>query len=200
MKILLINGSPNKSGCTNRALEEICSQLKKQGIDGEIIWLGKKPMQDCIACGKCGELGKCVFDDVVNEVSSKLDTADGIVIGSPVYYGGATGRVCSFLDRLCYSAGGKLDGKVAASVVSCRRGGATAAFERLNMYFGMLNCIIPASQYWNQVHGFTAEDVEKDEEGLQTLRTLADNIAWTAKALAKEEKPKREPHIMTNFI
>lgn len=205
MKVLLINGSPNKNGCTNRALEEIRMQLSKQNVESEIIWLGKESMQDCIACGRCRFLGKCVFDDKVNEVSALLDAADGIVVGSPVYYGGPTGLVCSFMDRLCYSAGRKLDGMAAACVVSCRRGGATSAYERLNMYFGMNNAIIPASQYWNQVHGFTAEDVEKDAEGLQTMRTLADNLAWVIKSRkAGEEaglsKPSRERCIRTHFI
>lgn len=206
MGMLLINGSPRKGGCTNRALEEVRLELAKNEIESEIIWLVNKPMQDCIACGACYKTGKCAFDDdLVNEVATKLDTADGIVIGSPVYYGGPNGRITSFMDRLCYSAGSKLDGKVAASVVSCRRGGATAAYERLNMYFGMLNCMIPASQYWNQVHGFSAEDVEKDEEGLQTMRVLADNIAYLVKnrkagEAAGVKMPKRDVHIFTNFI
>ena len=148
---------------------------------------------------------KCIFDDIVNETSLKLDEADGVVVGSPVYYGGPNGRVCSFLDRLCYSAGSKLDGMAAACVVSCRRGGASAAYDRLNNYFGMTNCIIPASQYWNQVHGNTPEEVEQDEEGLQTMRTLADNMAWIIKSskAAKEaglELPVREETKRTNFI
>ena len=205
MKVLLINGSPHKEGCINRALTEVKAQLERQEIKGEIIWLGTKPMQDCIACGRCQETGKCVFDDIVNEVAAKLNTADGLVIGSPVYYGGPNGRLTSFMDRLCFSAGQKLDGMAAASVVSCRRGGATATYKRLNMYFGMFNCIVPASQYWNEVHGFTAEDVEKDEEGLQTMRTLADNLAWIIKCrYAAEgqgiEKPQRETITFTNFI
>lgn len=206
MGMLLINGSPRKGGCTNRALEEVRLELSKNGIESEIIWLGNKPLQDCIACGSCYKTGKCAFDDdLVNEVAAKLVTADGIVIGSPVYYGGPNGRITSFMDRLCYSSGSKLDGKVAATVVSCRRGGATAAYERLNMYFGMLNCMIPASQYWNQVHGFSAEDVEKDAEGLQTMRVLADNIAYLVKnrkagEAAGVKMPERDVHIFTNFI
>ena len=205
MKVLLINGSPRKSGCTNRALEEVAAELEKNNIDSEILWLGASPMQDCIACGKCKSTGKCIFDDIVNETSLKLDEADGVVVGSPVYYGGPNGRVCSFLDRLCYSAGSKLDGMAAACVVSCRRGGASAAYDRLNNYFGMTNCIIPASQYWNQVHGNTPEEVEQDEEGLQTMRTLADNMAWIIKSseAAKEaglELPVREETRRTNFI
>lgn len=205
MKVLLINGSPRKSGCTNRALEEVAAELKKNNIDSEILWLGASPMQDCIACGKCKSTGKCIFDDIVNETALKLDEADGVVVGSPVYYGGPNGRVCSFLDRLCYSAGSKLDGMAAACVVSCRRGGASAAYDRLNNYFGMTNCIIPASQYWNQVHGNTPEEVEQDEEGLQTMRTLADNMSWIIKSseAAKEaglELPVREETKRTNFI
>ncbi len=205
MRVILVNGSPRKSGCVNRALEEVAYQLECNGVESELVWLGTKPVQDCVACGRCQQTGVCVFADAVNEVAAKLDEADGIVVGSPVYYGGPNGRLTSFLDRLCYSAGAKLDGKVAASVVSCRRGGASAAYERLNMYFGMCNCIIPASQYWNQVHGLSAEDVEKDVEGLQTMRTLADNIAWTIKgqralAAAGEDRPKREQKTFTNFI
>ena len=205
MKVLLINGSPRKSGCTNRALEEVAAELEKNNIDSEILWLGASPMQDCIACGKCKSTGKCIFDDIVNETALKLDETDGVVVGSPVYYGGPNGRVCSFLDRLCYSAGSKLDGMAAACVVSCRRGGASAAYDRLNNYFGMTNCIIPASQYWNQVHGNTPEEVEQDEEGLQTMRTLADNMAWIIKSseAAKEaglELPVREETRRTNFI
>jgi len=205
MKVLLINGSPRKNGCTNRALEEVAAELEKNNIDSEILWLGASPMQDCIACGKCKSTGKCIFDDIVNETALKLDEADGVVVGSPVYYGGPNGRVCSFLDRLCYSAGSKLDGMAAACVVSCRRGGASAAYDRLNNYFGMTNCIIPASQYWNQVHGNTPEEVEQDEEGLQTMRTLADNMAWIIKSseAAKEaglELPVREETKRTNFI
>ncbi len=205
MKVLLINGSPREKGCTNRALEEVKMQLEKNDVEGEIIWIGKEPVQDCIACGSCVKLKKCVFDDKVNEVSKKLDFADGIVVGSPVYYGGASGRVCSFMDRLCYSSSAKLNGMAAACVVSCRRGGATAAYERLNMYFGMTNTIIPASQYWNQVHGSCEADVEKDEEGLQTMRTLADNLAWVIKNRkagenAGIEKPIRETKIATSFI
>ena len=146
-----------------------------------------------------------MFDDLVNETLEKLDEYDGIVAGSPVYYAGPSGQICAFLDRLFYSAGGRMDGKVGAAVVSCRRGGASAAFDRLNKYFTISNMIVIGSQYWNQVHGFTPEDVRKDEEGLQTMRALGDNMAWILKAIeAGKEKgivrPEREPRIATHFI
>lgn len=168
--------------------------------------MGKQPMQDCVACFKCQSGGGCVFNDAVNEVANRMDKIDAIVVGSPVYYGGPNGRLTSFLDRLMFSTpNAKLAGKLAASVVSCRRGGATAAFERLNQYFAMLNMHVVSSQYWNQVHGFTAEDVQKDEEGLQTMRTLAQNMAYLLKAqqAAAEsgiEKPQLKEQVFTNFI
>lgn len=205
-KVLFINGSPHKSGCVNRAMEEVCQTLKENGIESEIVWLGTKPMADCMACGTCAKTGKCVFNDQVNEIAARLDEFDGIVIGSPVYYGGANGRITSFMDRLFYSASkDKLEGKLGASIVSCRRGGATAAFERLNMYFTIVNMHVVGSQYWNQVHGFTAEDVEKDLEGLQTMRTLGQNMAWLLKSIeaGKEngvEAPVYEKKIGTHFI
>ena len=206
MKILLINGSPNEHGCTDTALQEISSTLNKNGVGSEILWLGKQAMQDCISCFKCQETGKCVFDDLVNETASRMDEFDGIIVGSPVYYGGPTGRLTSFLDRFFFSIDKKkIAGKVAASVVSCRRGGASASFERLNQYFLMTNMHVVSSQYWNQVHGFTPEDVKKDAEGLQTMRTLAQNIAWLLKSIESGkkdgiQKPIYEDKISTNFI
>lgn len=206
MKILLINGSPNKEGCVNRALEEIVDTLKKNDVEAEILWLGKKAMQDCIACMKCVENGKCIYDDLVNQTADRMDEFDGMIIGSPVYYGGPNGRLTSFLDRLMFSIdGSKIEGKLAASVVSCRRGGASGAFERLNQYFLMTNMHIVSSQYWNQIHGFTPEDVEKDIEGLQTMRTLGENFAYLLKAqkAASElgiEKPEHEEIMLTHFI
>ena len=205
MSVLLVNGSPNRHGCTDRAFTEITNQLKKHGIETEYIWLGKGPVQDCIACNKCQTEGKCVFDDIVNEISAKLDTADGLIIGSPVYYGGPDGRITSIMDRLCFSATRKFNLLPAAAIVSCRRGGGTDAYERLNMYLGNVNAIIPASQYWNQVHGFTAEDVEKDEEGLQTMRALADNMAYLIESRRAADKagvklPEREAWTPTHFI
>jgi len=205
-KILLINGSPNKQGCTYTALCEIADTLEKNGVDSEILWLGRAPMQDCIACGRCGSLGKCTFDDLVNETSSRLDEFDGLVVGSPVYYAGPTGRLTSFLDRLFFSTDkNKLAGKLGACVVSCRRGGATAAFDRLNKYFQIVNMCVVGSQYWNQVHGFTPDDVRKDAEGLQTMRSLAANMAYLLKARELAESsgvksPVYEARISTNFI
>lgn len=186
-KILLVNGSPNQNGCTATALGEIADTLQKNGVEAEILWLGKKPITDCIACFQCKTNGKCVFNDQVNEIGSRIDEYDGFVFGSPVYYGGPTGRLTSFMDRLFFSVPDKkFAGKLAASVVSCRRGGATSAFERLNQYYLMENMIVVGSQYWNQVHGFTPDDVRKDEEGLQTMRTLGQNMAWVLKSISQK--------------
>ena len=206
MKALLINGSPHKEGCTFTALSEIANTLKKNGIESEIFHVGTKPIANCIACGKCRETGKCVFDtDGVNEIGARLDEFDAIVLGSPVYYAGPSGQLCSFCDRLFFSNSKKMAGKLAAAVVSCRRGGATASFDRLNKYFTITNMQIVGSQYWNMVHGFTPEDVRKDIEGLQTMRTLAQNMAWLLKCieLGKKHginKPEYEPITFTNFI
>ena len=205
-KILLVNGSPNEHGCTATALGEIADTLQKNGVEAEILWLGKKPMTDCIACFQCQTNGKCVFSDHVNEIGSRIDEYDGFVFGSPVYYGGPTGRLTSFMDRLFFSIPDeKFAGKLAASVVSCRRGGATSAFERLNQYYLMENMIVVGSQYWNQVHGFTPDDVRKDEEGLQTMRTLGQNMAWVLKSIETGKKnnvcpPEYEAKKSTNFI
>ena len=205
-KILMINGSPNEKGCTYTALSEVAAELEKNGVESEIIWLGKKPMQDCINCKKCFELGRCVFDDLVNVAAAKMAEADGLIVGSPVYFSGASGRLTSFLDRLFYSTDKNIFAlKPAAAVVSCRRGGATATFNRLNLYFGLKNMLTIGSQYWNQVHGFTPDDVRKDLEGLQTMRTLAKNMAYTVKCLAAGkdngvERPEYEEVVMTNFI
>ena len=205
MKVLLINGSPNEHGCTYTALSEVSDTLCQYGVDTEILYLGKKPVAGCIACGKCRETGRCVFEDQVNKTLEQLDGYDGMIAGSPVYYAGPSGQICAFLDRLLYSSGGRMAGKLAAAVVSCRRGGASAAFERLNKYFTISNMIVVGSQYWNQVHGFTPGDVRKDEEGLQTMRTLGENMAWLLKSIQAGRKqglqpPKYEPRISTNFI
>ena len=205
-KALLINGSPNEHGCTDAALQELAASLTANGVEAEILWLGKKPMPDCIACGHCQEAGACVFHDLVSEVSARMDEFGALVVGSPVYYGGPSGRLCSFLDRLFFSSSAeKFRGKLAASVVSCRRGGATASFERLNQFFLMNNMHAIGSQYWNQVHGFTAEDVRRDAEGLQTMRTLGQNMAYLLKAQEAAEaaglpKPVYEPPVFTNFM
>lgn len=202
-KVLLINGSPNEHGCTYTALKEVADTLAKNGVESELLYLGRKPVAGCIACGKCGQTGRCVFDDQVNEVLEKLDGYSGIVVGSPVYYAGPAGQLCAFLDRLFYCSEDRMAGKLAASVVSCRRGGASAAFDRLNKYFGISNMHIVGSQYWNQVHGFTPEDVRKDEEGLQTMRTLAQNMAWLLQQMEAGKDipfPRYEKRISTNFI
>ena len=204
-KILLINGSPNEKGCTYTALCEIANTLAQNGVDSELLYLGKKPVAGCIDCGKCFQTGRCVFDDKVNEVLEKLDEYDEIVVGSPVYYAGPAGQLCAFLDRLFFCSGGRMAGKLGAAVVSCRRGGASAAFDRLNKYFTICNMTVVGSQYWNQVHGFTPEDVRKDEEGLQTMRTLAQNMAWLLKNREAGKAqgisaPVYEARISTNFI
>lgn len=204
-KILLINGSPHEKSCTYTALSEIANTLAKNDVESEILYLGTKPVAGCIACGKCFQTGRCVFDDKVNEILEKLDEYDGIVVGSPVYYAGPTGQLCAFLDRLFFCSERRMAGKLGAAVVSCRRGGASAAFDRLNKYFTICNMTVVGSQYWNQVHGFNPEDVRKDEEGLQTMRTLAQNMAWLLKnkRAGKEQGisvPHYEDRVNTNFI
>ena len=205
MKVLLINGSPHKEGCTFTALNEVAKTLEKNGIETEILYLGVKPIAGCIACGKCSQLGKCYIDDKVNEILTRADEFDGVVIGSPVYYAGPSGQLRAFLDRLFYAGGRRFAGKPGAAVVSCRRGGATAAFDQLNKYFTISSMPIVSSQYWNQVHGAYAEQVLQDEEGLQTMRTLGNNMAWLLKCiqLGKENGislPEREPPVWTNFV
>lgn len=205
-KILLINGSPNENGCTDAALQEIAKTLNENGVESEILWLSKKAMPDCIACFKCQETGKCVFGDLVNETAARMGEFDGLVIGSPVYYGGPNGRLTSFLDRFFFSVDkAKIAGKLGASVVSCRRGGASAAFERLNQYYLMTNMHVVSSQYWNQVHGYTAEDARRDAEGMQTMRTLALNMAYLLKtketaAAHGVNQPVYEETTYTNFM
>ena len=204
MKVLLINGSPHKEGCTYTALREVADTLEAEGVETEFAWVGTKPVAGCIACGTCRETGKCVFDDVVNETIAKLPEADGIVVGSPVYYGGPSGQIHAFLDRLFY-AGSGFAGKVGAAVMSCRRGGASATFDVLNKYFGMNNMPIATSQYWNQVHGNSPEEVKQDEEGMQTMRTLGESIAYSirnkdAGLRERVKQPEYERPVMTNFI
>lgn len=205
MKVLLINGSPNQKGCTNRALEEVKTTLNKEGVETELVWIGKQPIAGCVACRTCKQTNRCVFNnDLVNKLIERLDEFDGIIVGSPVYYSGPSGQICAFLDRLFF-AGGDFSGKVGAAVVSCRRGGATASFDRLNKYFTISNMVQASSQYRNMVHGNTPEEVEQDLEGLQTMRTLAQNVAWLLKCIeaGKEkgiEKPKYEAFSKTNFI
>ena len=205
MKVLLINGSPRENGCTYTALREVADTLEKNGIETEILQLGKRPVQGCLVCGLCRKTGICAIDDAVNDIIDELDEIDGIIVGSPVYYAGVSGQITSLLDRLFYAAGSQLRGKPAASVVSCRRGGASAAFEIINKYFMMTNMPIVTSQYWNQVHGNTPEEVKKDLEGMQTMRTLAENMTWLLRSIEAGKKagvpaPTYEPVIRTNFI
>ena len=204
MKVLLINGSPNAKRCTYTALMEVASTLETEGIETELVHVGHKDIRGCIGCRKCHTTGKCVFDDLVNETAPKFKESDGIVIGSPVYYASANGTLISFLDRLFYSADFDKSMKVGASVVSARRGGCTATFDELNKYFTISNMPIASSQYWNQVHGNTPEEVKKDIEGCQIMRTLGRNMAFLIKsiALGKEKYglPEKEPFTPTNFI
>lgn len=203
MKVLLINGSPRGEGNTYIALSEVAKALQANGIETEIISIGAKAVQGCVACGRCKELGRCVFNDELYDiVREKLETADGIVIGSPVYYAGPNGSLCALLDRLFYSASSLLQYKPAASVAVCRRGGASATFDRLNKYFTISNMPVVSSQYWNSVHGRLPGEASQDAEGLQTMRTLGNNMAWVLKSLknAGQPMPKKEQGIVTSFI
>ncbi len=205
MKVLLFNGSPNAKGCTYTALREVGKTLQKNGIESEIFQLGTKAVAGCIACGKCKSGTPCIIDDGVNALAARLEEFDALVIGSPVYYAGPSGQCTAFLDRLFYSAGRKLKGKPGAAIVSCRRGGASAAYDRLNKYFGINSMPIVTSQYWNQVHGNSPEEILQDEEGLQTMRTLGENMAWLLKCIeagkaAGVPLPATEAPLRTNFI
>lgn len=201
MKVLMINGSPHEHGCTDAALREVAGVLESHGIETEFYWIGTRAISGCIACGGCKKGNGCAIGDDVNVLGNRLSTYDGIVIGSPVYYAGPNGALCAFLDRLFYSYGGRLAGKPAACVVSCRRGGASAAFDRLNKYFTICNMPVVSSQYWNQVHGSKAEDVYKDEEGMQTMRTLGRNMAWLLCGMQNNPlPPSQEPKMRTSFI
>ena len=204
MKALLINGSPHANGCTFTALSIVAEELQKKGIETEIVHIGNKDIRGCIACGKCAELGRCVFNDMVNEVAPKFKQADGLVVGSPVYYAGPNGTLTNLLDRLFFSTPFDKRMKVGAAVVSARRGGTTAAFDRLNKYFTISEMPIASSRYWNMVHGHTPEDVMKDEEGVQIMRILGRNMAFLIRAIAAERErnglPEKEETKYTNFI
>jgi len=205
MKVLLLNGSPHKEGCTYTALTEIAGALDKEGVGSEIIHIADKPVSGCMGCGFCRKSGRCVVDDKVNELIVRLDEFDGFIFGSPVHYASASGFITPFLDRLFYAASRKMAYKPGAAVASCRRAGSTATLDQLNKYFTISNMPIVPSQYWNMVHGFTHDDVRKDEEGLQIMRTLGRNMAWMIKCfgLGKEagiNTPEPEPRISTNFI
>ena len=206
MKVLLINGSPHANGCTFTALSEVASQLGKHGIETRMFHIGNRPIQDCTACGACAKTGYCVFrDDAVNECIDLLKTSDGLVVGSPVYFAGPVGQITSFLDRMFFMKSGAYAHKPAAAVVSCRRGGASASFDRLNKYFTIARMPVVSSQYWNSVHGNTPDEVRKDLEGMQTMRTLGENMAWMLAVIAAGKAagvplPASEQRVQTNFI
>ena len=205
MKVLLINGSPHAKGNTSIALNEMIKVFQAEGVETNLVHVGGKDIRGCTACGNCFNLGKCVFNDIVNETAPLFEQADGLVIGAPVYYSTPNGTIISFLDRLFYSTN-KINKtmKVGASVVVCRRGGAASAYDVLNKYFGISGMPIATSQYWNMVYGLKEGEATQDGEGLQTMRTLAKNMTFLMKSIAlgkeKFEVPKREPWIPTHFI
>ena len=199
-KVLLLNGSPHTNGCTARALEEMIKVFSDEGVETEVIQVGGKDIRGCVSCGYCEKNGKCVVNDLVNEVAPKLEEADGLVVGSPVYYGSPNGTILSFMDRLFYSTSFSKHLKVGAAVVSCRRGGNTATFDALNKYFTISGMPVASSTYWNQVHGFSREDVEKDLEGLQTMRNLARNMSFMIKAFADAKEKYGAPLVERDFF
>jgi multimeric flavodoxin WrbA len=205
MKVLLINGSPKKNGCTYTALSEVARQLSKHNIETNIFHIGNKPIQGCNNCGKCAKSGYCTFDnDSVNKCIDLAKSADGIVIGSPVYYAAPSGSLCAFLDRMFFMKEEGYAYKPAAAIVNCRRGGASASFDRLNKYFTISNMPIVSSQYWNATHGLTPEEVRQDLEGMQIMRTLGNNMSWLLKCIelakTKIPYPQKEDSISTNFM
>ena len=204
MKVLIINGSPRVGGNTTKALGEMVKIFESEGIEVESVQIGNQDVRGCIACNSCSRTGKCVFDDVVNELASKFEAADGLVVASPVYYASANATLIACLDRLFYSTGFDKTMKVGASVAVARRGGTTATYDELNKYFGISGMPIASSQYWNIVHGLDKGEVEQDLEGMQTLRTLARNMVFLMRgiALAKEKYglPEKEPWQGTHFI
>ena len=205
MKVLLVNGSPHQQGNTALALAEVAAQLKKNGIDSEILWIGNKPVRGCIACGRCKSNGdgRCVFDDdVCNSISSKFAECDALIVGSPVYYGQPNGALLSVIQRAFFSNGASITGKPAAAVAVCRRGGATATFDTINMPFQMMNMPIVSYQYWNIVYGREPGQAKLDSEGMQTLRALANNMAFLLKATGGTPAPGRgdEPWAPMHFI
>ena len=205
MKVLLINGSPHAKGCTATALGIVAEELERGGVETETVHVGSKDIRGCIACRKCKTTGRCVFDDIVNELAPKLEQADGLVVGSPVYFAGPNGTLTNLLDRLFFSANYPLRMKVGAAVVSARRAGTTAALERLNKYFQLAEMPVVSSRYWNMVHGNTPEEVMQDEEGVQIMRVLGRNMAFLVRAIAAERERGGLPEVdavrvNTNFI
>lgn len=204
MKVLLLNGSPHAKGSTYTALHEMETVFHRQGIETELIQVGHLPVRGCIACGGCRKAGKCVFDDIVNTLAPKFQEADGLVVGSPVYYASANGTLVSVLQRLFYSTGFDKTMKVGAAVASARRGGLTATFDELNKFFTISGMPVASGQYWNGIHGNNAAEACQDAEGLQMMRTLAANMAFLMEAIVRERTsaglPEKEPKTFTNFI
>ena len=201
MKALLVNGSPRANGNTMRALEEVASALQADGVETEIVQIGVKPVRGCIACGRCRELGRCAFsDDVANEILEKALAADALVLGTPVYYAQPNGAILAVMQRVFFASGGRLRGKPAASIAVCRRGGASAAFQTLNLFYGIAGMPVAGSQYWNIAYGAAPGEVAQDAEGLQTMRLLGRNLAWMAKSLVTPAPAPEQPWAKTNFI
>ena len=209
MKVLLVNGSPHKEGCTYTALAEVGNALNQSGIDTDVFWIGSKPLSGCIACKSCIQKNRCVFDDAVNDFLELAGDYDGFIFGTPGHWAGASGAMTSFLDRVFYAdlngGGNRFLLKPAAVVMSARRAGTTATWDQVNKYFGLMQMPIITSRYWNMVHGAKPEDVKQDAEGLQTLRVLGRNMAWFLKCKEAGEKagiqlPEQEPMTFTNFI
>lgn len=207
MKVILVNGSPKEKGCTYTALKEVEKNLNQNEIKTEIFWIGNKAISGCLGCGDClkDDKNRCFMEDKVNEFLEKVTETDGFIFGSPVHFAAMSGTLSAFMDRVFYGRKALFSNKPASAIVSCRRGGATAALDEINKYFGISNMPIVSSQYWNMVHGNTPEEVQKDEEGMQTMRTLGNNMAWLLKSIeagkrAGVELPKNEPTIKTNFI
>lgn len=206
MKVILVNGSPHKNGCTHTALEAVAGELEKQGIETEIFWCGVKPTIGCIGCGKCAETNRCWYDnDAVNAFLAKVPEADGFVFGTPIHFAGTSGTIKSFMDRAFCSKMSIYANKSAAAIVSCRRGGAQGGFEDLNRYFTIAGMPVVSSNYWNEVHGNTPDEVRQDLEGMQTMRQLGRNMAWLLHCIeagrtAGVPLPETEKKIKTNFI
>ena len=204
MKVLILNGSPHPRGVNYLAIEEMTTVFKEEGVDVEVVQVGNQVVRGCIACGACSKLGECVFDDVVNELAKKFKQVDGLIVTSPVYYASANATLIATLDRLFCSTSFDKTMKVGASVVSCRRGGASATFDELNKYFTISSMPIVSSQYWNSIHGNNADEAMLDEEGKQIMRTLSRNMTFLMKSiqLGKEQfgLPQKEKHISTNYI
>ena len=202
MKVLLVNGSPRSECCTYTALSEVGGALEKNGIETEMFQIGTSPVYGCLNCGKCRQGGRCVLnDELYNTLLDKIIEADGLVVGSPVYFSGPNGALCALLDRVFFTSGGKFTHKPAACVVSCRRGGASASFDRLNKYFTIAQMPVVTSRYWNSVHGTNPDEVRRDIEGLQVMRTLGNNMAWMLKLIESGPQPseQEEGRIFTSF-